>query len=291
MIIKRILFILCIVFSSAHAQDKIRGTYSYTYGDNESLVEARQTCKDLALREAIESYTIFVESSTEVENFQTKEDIIESISAGYLQDVTVTEQKEEGRTITITVEALVSPEEIKTIIDQLVKDQQHDLSGQDSTQSVEEEAEKETSASESETDTVSKYESKLTLIHLLQKQNKLQDAVKRIIQLKSYLKKNSPEKNNQFQWQLYKINYQYISLLEDFLKYKDLKKDRNRLKAAQSIQLIRVKRTSLQNALNNLEKYETISEKEKNIKQNTLKRGYNLLDKIRQEVQIMKKRR
>jgi len=288
MIIKRILFILCIVFSSAHAQDKIQGTYSYTYGDNESLVEARQTCKDLALREAIESYSIFIESSTAVENFQTKEDIIESISAGYLQDVTVTEQKEEGRTITITVEALVSPEEVKTIIDQLVTDQQEELSEQDSTQSAEDDIDNKMT---SDSDHVSRYESKLTLINVLQKQNKLQDAVRRIIQLKSYLKKNSPEKNNQFQWQLYKVNYQYISLLEDFLKYKDFKKDRNRLKAAQSIQLIRVKRTSLQNALNNLEKYENISEKEKNIKRNTLKRGYNLLDKIRQEVQIMKKRR
>jgi len=290
--IKRILFLVGIIYFSAHAQDKIRGTYSYTYGDNESLVEARQTCKDLALREAIESYTIFIESSTEVENFQTKEDIIESISAGYLQNVAVVDQTEEGRTITMTVEAEVSPEEVRTIIDQLEKDQQHDLSGQDSTQSVEEEAEKETSASESETDTVSKYESKLTLIHLLQKQDKLQDAVRRIIQLKSYLKKNSPEKNNQFQWQLYKVNYQYISLLEDFLKYKDFKKDRNRLKAAQSIQLIRVKRSSLQNAMNNLEKFEDISPKEKNVKRNTLKRGYNLLNKIRQEVQeVMKRRR
>jgi hypothetical protein len=57
---RRIIFIFLLFVSAAFAQDKIRGTYSYTYGDSESLVEAKQTCKDLALREAIESYYVFV---------------------------------------------------------------------------------------------------------------------------------------------------------------------------------------------------------------------------------------
>ena len=35
-----IIFVLGLVVS-IYAQDTIQGTYSYTYGDNESLVEAR----------------------------------------------------------------------------------------------------------------------------------------------------------------------------------------------------------------------------------------------------------
>jgi hypothetical protein len=78
-------------FSLSFAQDKIQGSYTYTYGDKESLVEARQSCKDLAVRDAIESYYVFVQSSTGVENFQTKEDIIQSIAAGYLKDLRIVE--------------------------------------------------------------------------------------------------------------------------------------------------------------------------------------------------------
>ncbi len=288
MIIKRIVLLTFILISSACAQDKIQGTYFYTYGDNESLVEARQTCKDLALREAIESYTVFVESSTQVENFQTKEDIIESISAGYLQNVTVVEQKEEGRTITITIEAVVSPEEVKSIIKKLVLDQQEDPSSPDSTEIAKDETDKK---EELESDLVSNYESKLSSINLLQDQNKFQDAIQRIIKLKTYLRKHPPQKNNKFRLDLYKVNYLYISLLEDFLQLKIFKKERNRMKAAETLKIIVVKRNSLQNTLNNLEKYENLSPKQKTIHQNTLKRGHNLLNKIKQETQLLRRRK
>ncbi|MBN2416542.1 hypothetical protein JXO52_11910 [bacterium] len=112
------LLLVLLPISSLLAQDTITGTYSYTYGDSESLVEARQTCKDLALREAIESYSVFVQSSTDVENYQLKSDIITTISGGNLKNVTVIDQKEEGRKITMTVSAEVDPEEIKALIEQ-----------------------------------------------------------------------------------------------------------------------------------------------------------------------------
>ena len=116
---KRAIVLSLIWISFVFAQDKIQGSYTYTYGDKESLVEARQTCKDLAVRDAIESYYVFVESSTDVENFQTKEDIIQSIAAGYLKDLNIVEQKEEGRTITMVVEATVMPDEVKELVQQL----------------------------------------------------------------------------------------------------------------------------------------------------------------------------
>jgi len=288
MFIKKMIFLLCLIFSTVQAQDTIRGSYSYTYGDNESLVEARQTCKDLALREAIESYAVFIESSTQVENFQTRDDIVESISAGYLQNVSIVDQQEEGRTITMTVEAFVSPEEVKSIIDKLVRDQQDESPAQDSTESATQASD---DKSEPASDMTTQYENKLTAIDNLQKQNNYNLAILQITRLKSYLKKHTPRKENNFRWDVYKVNYQYISLLQDFLQFKIYKKERNRIKAAQTLKLIAVKRNSLQIGLNNLEKYENLSEKEETIKQNTLKRGYQLLNSIRKEAQVVRQRR
>jgi hypothetical protein len=117
---KRTLIFLLAV-GTVMAQDLIRGSYSYTYGDSESLVEARKTCKDLAVRDAIESYYLFVESSTEVENSTLKEDIINTLSAGYLSNLNVVDQTVEGRTLTCTVEANVDPEAVQALVQKKVE--------------------------------------------------------------------------------------------------------------------------------------------------------------------------
>jgi hypothetical protein len=101
----------------AGAQDVIRGTYSYTYGDKETLVEARQTCKNLAVRDAVESYYLYVESSSKVENSVLKNDMVGSLAAGCLRNLRVVDQKEEGRTVTLTVEAEVNPDEVKKLVE------------------------------------------------------------------------------------------------------------------------------------------------------------------------------
>ncbi|MFO7890952.1 MAG: hypothetical protein R6V04_11500 [bacterium] len=285
MIIRQILLFTCIILCSAQAQDTIQGTYSYTYGDNESLVEARQTCKDLALREAIESYAVFIESSTEVENFQTKKDIIESISAGYLQNVSIIEQTEKGRTITMTVEATVSPEEVISIIKKSVTDEQEDDTEKEEVEPVSDDK----IPAESEENL--QYEGKLSSIEQLHKENKLNLAVLQVKRLKSYLKNHSPEKENNFRWYLYRVNYQYISLLQNFLEFRIAKKEGDRAKVKESVKLIAVKRSSLNYAMNNLVSYKNLTSKAETIKRNTLKRGYTLLDKIKKEAQILRDKR
>lgn len=101
-------------------QDVIRGTYSYTYGDRESLVEARQACRNLAVRDAIESYYLYVESSSTVENNVLKNDIVESLAAGHLKNIRTLDQKEEGRTVTVTVEAEVNPEDVRALVEKKI---------------------------------------------------------------------------------------------------------------------------------------------------------------------------
>ena len=109
-------FWILLAANSLSGQDVIRGTYAYTHGDNESLVEARETCKSLAVRDAIESYYLYVESSTQVENNQVKDDIVRSIAAGMVKNLRVTDQREEGRTVTMTVEADVDPAAVQALV-------------------------------------------------------------------------------------------------------------------------------------------------------------------------------
>jgi len=95
------------------ADETITGHYCYIYGDTESLTEARETCKTLALRNAIESYRIFVETTTKVTNFALTNDVVQLISAGYLKNTKVVNHTEKGRVICDTITAEVNPAEIE----------------------------------------------------------------------------------------------------------------------------------------------------------------------------------
>ncbi len=107
--------------SPVNADETIKGHYCYTYGDKESLKEAKDVTRTLAIRNAIESYRVYIESTTSVRNFTLTNDIIQIVSSGYLKDMKVVEHKEEGRTICDTVEFTVSPKEIEKVIRQTVK--------------------------------------------------------------------------------------------------------------------------------------------------------------------------
>ncbi len=113
--VKVLIMLSCLVISS-QSQEIVRGTYSYTYGDSETLVQARQTCKNLAVRDAIESYYLFVESTTTVENNQTKDDLINAIASGIITDLKTVDQKEEGRVIAMTVEGKVNPDQVRQLV-------------------------------------------------------------------------------------------------------------------------------------------------------------------------------
>lgn len=94
----------CICFGAV-----IQGHYCYTYGDKESLKEARETARALAVRNAIESYETYVKSTTDVENFQLTNDLVQVLSASYLKDIRTIEHSEKGRTICDRIEANIEP--------------------------------------------------------------------------------------------------------------------------------------------------------------------------------------
>ena len=103
------------------ANDTITGRYCYTYGDKESLMEAKELTHTLAIRNAIESYRVYIESTGTVKNFILTNDIIQIISSGYLKDIKVIDYKEQGRTICETIQANVSSQEIEKIIRQRIQ--------------------------------------------------------------------------------------------------------------------------------------------------------------------------
>jgi hypothetical protein len=104
------------------ADDIIQGHYCYTYGDNESLREARELTKSLAIRNAIESYRVFITSASTVKNFQLTNDLVQIISSGYLKNLEVIEHKEEGRTICETIQAIISPDAVENIIKKEIRE-------------------------------------------------------------------------------------------------------------------------------------------------------------------------
>ena len=120
---KRLLLTIFFIFltSICLADEVTKGHYCYTYGDNESLKEAREITRKLAMRDAIESYRAFVKSTSTVKDSQLRNDIIETISLGYLRDIKVINHTEEGRKICETIEVKIVPEEITTLIATYVK--------------------------------------------------------------------------------------------------------------------------------------------------------------------------
>lgn len=113
------LILLCshLIISAAQAeQSKIEGTYCYQYGDSESLMMAKEISYAMALRKAIESYKTFVSSTSIVEDFQLKKDIIEAIASGYVDNIQIVKQDVNGRTVCTSLVGYVEPDAVKNIV-------------------------------------------------------------------------------------------------------------------------------------------------------------------------------
>jgi|TARA_B100000315_G_C14495325_1_gene549660 hypothetical protein len=99
---------------------KVQGDYSYTFGDSETLLEAKNICYSMAIREAIESHSTFI-SSTSTVTHTALNDLIQTLSSGYLEEITIIEEKIDGRNVYYKVEAFVQPELVKKTINREIK--------------------------------------------------------------------------------------------------------------------------------------------------------------------------
>lgn len=96
--------------------EKLKGHWCYGYGDSETLTQAREKALALARQNAIESYQVFVESSSQVSEGVLSKELIKSVAAGSLKNVKITKQIEKNRTVCIDLTASLDPAEMKKLI-------------------------------------------------------------------------------------------------------------------------------------------------------------------------------
>lgn len=93
------------------------GEYEYTYGDNESIMQAKQRCEGLALRAAIEQCALFVSSTTNIENYELRDDLVNTIAAALVKNKKILAQRVEGRTIYYKVSIKLDDEQMSRAIE------------------------------------------------------------------------------------------------------------------------------------------------------------------------------
>lgn len=270
---KKVLLFLSFLFAfEAFAQDTITGTYSYTYGDSESLVEARQLCKDLALRDALESYSIYVESSTTVENYEVKEDILHTIACGYLTNIEVLEQAEEGRTITTTVQATVQPEEVKSEIEKKIQ------------QNTENADQKDVSAEDQETRPYFNFmiesEKLFRNIDQLSQEKNYKEAIQKLEIFSKRINRYSPNKKDLFRYLSYECLKGRVLVSLDLLKHIQFEDHRKPVRAKASLAKANQNGSQLRETIHKFEAMRNLSDKQKLYRASVLSRSRRLLNKL-----------
>ena len=86
--------------TAAKPLETVSGVGCYAYGDNETPAQAKQAAQSIAQEKAVRSHRVFVQSATKVKNFQLEDNVIQTASAGMLEQVKVEkEEKDKGRVI------------------------------------------------------------------------------------------------------------------------------------------------------------------------------------------------
>lgn len=101
----------------------ITATHTYVMGDRDSKEDARSLCYMTAKRKLLEEAGSFIQSSTEVRNFELTEDQITSYSAAVLKVQIVKEEvafNNGVNTLTLTLKADVDGEEVRQHIEGIV---------------------------------------------------------------------------------------------------------------------------------------------------------------------------
>ena len=102
-----ILSLSCGILYAAADSELVVGEFYYTYGDNESLAQAKEMCEKNATRRALESAMIYVHSEIRVGVEGLKNLDVHALAAGCLKNVKLLEESVEDRTIYCRVQGIV----------------------------------------------------------------------------------------------------------------------------------------------------------------------------------------
>lgn len=98
--------------------DTVRGHACYGFGDDQTPAQARRGAMIKAQEEAVRSHGVFVNSSVRIKDFQLEEDIVQTTSAGMLQEIVVEKEERKPQEICITLRAKLSPVSVEEMIQQ-----------------------------------------------------------------------------------------------------------------------------------------------------------------------------
>ncbi|MBT6471016.1 MAG: outer membrane protein assembly factor BamE [Candidatus Marinimicrobia bacterium] len=117
-----LILLFCLSCALGQGRTLIEGEAEYNFSDRETLIEAKSLCYNMALRNAVESYQIFVSSMSDVRNMQLRNDIIQTLSTGYLEDLTVVDERidKNNNIIYYKLKAYIQPESFKKALKQEV---------------------------------------------------------------------------------------------------------------------------------------------------------------------------
>jgi uncharacterized protein DUF4384 len=103
---------------TSQAKETVRASHCYRYGDDETFTKARETAINIALKQAIRSHRVFIESSSRIKNFQLDDDIIATTSVAMLKGTTVEQEERKPQEVCVTVTASLNPDSTEELIRQ-----------------------------------------------------------------------------------------------------------------------------------------------------------------------------
>ncbi|MCK5295611.1 MAG: hypothetical protein KAJ75_01855 [Alphaproteobacteria bacterium] len=109
---------LCSVETMAGEKVPVSGKACYTYGDNESPIMGEEAALNLAKQKAVESYKVFVQSRSLVEDMITTKHLVSTLAVGSLYNLEIKKVSEEEREVCVEITAAVDPEEIEKAMEE-----------------------------------------------------------------------------------------------------------------------------------------------------------------------------
>ena len=90
----------------AAKKETVSGEYCYQYGDDETLTEAKEKTKKMAMKRALESAMVYVSSDVKLNASGLESMDVHSLALGCLKDVKILEGRVRGREICYRIQAV-----------------------------------------------------------------------------------------------------------------------------------------------------------------------------------------
>lgn len=110
-------FLIILLFVTCANAEDVVGRHCFAYGEKVSLQDARRINKTLAIRDAIESSKLYIESVTQITDSNVKADVIKMLSSAIIKELEVVSHSEEDKTVCDVVTGKIDPEPIKRAIE------------------------------------------------------------------------------------------------------------------------------------------------------------------------------